>query len=93
MIQQISRFSLHQNAKVFAVLMLVGSLFFTLPFALLVAYVAPAGEHPPLLFFLITPFAYLIFGYVAMIIACAIYNFLFRYIGGLEFEARTRDEA
>jgi len=37
------------------------------------------------------PFIYLIFGYISVAIGCALYNVMFKYIGGFEFEARERD--
>jgi uncharacterized membrane protein len=85
---QIKRFSLHQNAKVAAVLMAVSSLIFFIPF-MLIALFAPQetekgfGHSIMSLFF---PIFYLVFGYIMMIISLAIYNFLSKYIGGIEYE-------
>jgi hypothetical protein len=85
--QQISRFSLHQNAKVFAVLMAVSSLVFLIPVFLIFAAIAPAQARPPMVMFLVMPVMYLLVGYVMVAIGCAIYNFMFQYIGGVEFES------
>lgn len=85
--QQIERFSPHQNAKVFAVLMAAGSLVFLVPFFLFAALAAPA-DGPPAWVFLLFPFIYLVLGYLMVVVACAVYNFMFRYIGGIEYTAR-----
>jgi len=92
---QISRLSPHQNAKVFAVLMAFGSLVFVVPMALLTAFVAPgvdAHGNPvePLssAFFLAFPIIYLIVGYLMTVVGCTLYNVMFKYLGGIEYEAR-----
>lgn len=84
--QQISSFSPHQNGKVFAVLMAVGSLVFLIPMFLFFMAAAPAGTRPPLLMLLFLPVMYLVMGYVMVAIGCAAYNFMFKHIGGIEFE-------
>jgi hypothetical protein len=89
--QQVQRFSLHQNAKVFAVLMTLSSCIFIIPMALFASAFAPAGSGPSGLLFLLMPLIYLVFGYISVAIGCAIYNFMFRYIGGIEFEAQNSD--
>jgi len=89
--QQIARFSPHQNAKVFAVLAAVSSLVFIIPFALFALASTPADARPPLLFFLGMPILYLVMGYVTVAIGCALYNALYKHIGGIEFEARGID--
>lgn len=89
--QQIARFSPHQNGKVFAILMMVCSLVFVVPFVLIAFIAAPTGAKPPMLFFLAMPIFYLVMGYVSVAIGCAIYNAMFRHIGGIEFEARGID--
>jgi hypothetical protein len=89
--QQIARFSPHQNGKVFAVLMAVGALVFVVPFMLIAFLSAPAEAKPPMLFFLAMPIIYLVMGYISVAIGCAIYNALFKHIGGIEFESRGVD--
>jgi hypothetical protein len=89
--QQIARFSPHQNGKVFAILMALGALVFLVPFMLFAFVAAPAGAKPPVLFFLAMPVIYLVLGYIGVAIGCAIYNLLFKHIGGIEFEARGVD--
>ncbi|MBD9667448.1 hypothetical protein IB278_26060 [Variovorax sp. VRV01] len=89
--QQIERFSPHQNAKVFGVLMAVSSLIIMLPFSLLLFATAPTQARPPVFFLLLAPLMYLVMGYVMVAVGCAIYNFMFKYIGGIEFQAKTDD--
>lgn len=86
--QQILRFSPHQNAKVFAVLMALGSLVFVVPFMLFAGMMTPEGMGPPMFVFVLFPVFYLVFGYVMVAVGCVIYNFMVRYIGGIEFESQ-----
>jgi hypothetical protein len=85
--QQIAKFSPHQNAKVLAVLMAIGSLVFVLPFMLFAGMMTPEGMGPPMFMLVLFPLFYLVFGYLMVAVGCAIYNAMFRYIGGIEFEA------
>lgn len=96
---EISRFSPHQNAKVFAVLMAVASLVFAVPMFL--AFLAiPDGVdargnsvHPPPAFIaLLFPIAYLILGYVSVRVGCWFYNVMFKYVGGIEYETHEKNE-
>jgi hypothetical protein len=89
--QQIVRFSPHQNGKVFAILMALGSLVFIVPIMLFAFASAPADAKPPLMFVLGMPILYLVMGYVSVAVSCAVYNLLYRHIGGIEFEARGID--
>ena len=87
--QQVARFSPHQNGKVFAVLMAVTSLIFLVPFFLLFSSFGPAQGRPPMFMLLVFPLVYLVFGYISVVIGCAIYNFLYKFVGGIEFESTT----
>ncbi len=93
--QQITRLSLHQNAKVAAVLWAVTSLIFVVPMFLIFTFTAPPQARGHGFFFdfflLLFPIFYLILGYIFTVIACAAYNFFFKYIGGFEFEARDEN--
>ena len=86
--QQVARFSPHQNGKVFAVLMAVTSLVFVLPMMLFASITAPPGTAPPTAFFVLSPVFYLVIGYVMVAIGCWVYNYMFKFIGGIEFEAQ-----
>lgn len=76
--------------------MTVGALFMFIPMAIGMSLVAPqVDQHGnpiefPFLMFAIMPFFYLIFGYIFIALSCAIYNFSYKYIGGLEFEAEEK---
>lgn len=90
--QQVSRLSPHQNGKVFGVLMAISSLVFLVPFFLIFSATMPPGAGgPPAFMILIMPVMYLVIGYLSVAIGCALYNFMFRYLGGIEFEARAQD--
>ena len=94
---QISRLSPHQNAKVFAILIALTSLLFVLPIAVSFSFI-PAGfdapgnpiVKPPAFIFLLFPLIYLVIGYIMTAVSCLIYNFMFKFIGGIEYE--TRDQ-
>lgn len=94
---QIRRLSPHQNGKVFGILMAVNSLIFILPISLLVTLFPPAQQsgvengHPGM-FLLIMPVFYLIFGYISVAIGCLIYNFFYRFIGGIELDIVDIDD-
>lgn len=90
--KQIERFSPHQNAKVFAVLMAVSSLVFLVPFMLIGSAFTPRGMGMPALAVLAFPVMYLVIGYLSVLIGCWVYNLLFPYIGGIEFQARDSDD-
>lgn len=89
--QQVARFSPHQNAKVFAILMAVGSLVLIVPMMLVMMATAPEGARMPAFMFLLMPLFYLVMGYVMVVIGCALYNVMFKYVGGIEFESRSTD--
>ena len=94
---QIARLSPHQNAKVFGVLMAIGSLFFVVPMIIAIQFI-PAGVdaqgHPPdtpsALFVLMFPVIYLVMGYVMVVIGCWLYNIMFRFLGGFEYDVRDQ---
>lgn len=93
---QIARLSPHQNGKVFAVLMALSSLVFVVPMAIVFSFI-PAGvdpqgnpiAQPPVAMFIFFPFFYLVMGYIMVAGGSAFYNFMFRYIGGIEYESKT----
>lgn len=91
--KQIVRLSPHQNGKVFGILTAIAMLLVSIPiFFVFTFFSPPVGQHGhqgsfPAFLLLLFPLLYLIFGYISVVIGCAIYNFLFRYIGGFEFES------
>ena len=92
--RQIRRLSAHQNGKVFGILSAVASLFFFVPMFVIMLFAAPTvNQHgSPVAFspfpFILFPVLYLVFGYAMTAVGCILYNLLFRYIGGIEYEAR-----
>lgn len=89
--KQIARFSPHQNGKVFAVLMALSSLLFVVPFMLIASLAGPKGMGPPTFMFVVFPLLYLVFGYITVAIGCFVYNHMYKYVGGIEFESRDTD--
>ncbi len=94
---QIKRLSPHQNGKVIGVLMALSSMIFVIPMMLIFAFaptpVGPDGQPTamPMYISLLFPILYLVMGYLMTIIGCALYNFTFKYIGGIEYETIAPD--
>jgi ABC-type Na+ efflux pump permease subunit len=94
---QISRLSPHQNGKVFGVLTALMSLIFVIPMAVLFSFL-PAGvdangdpvSQPSALFFAFLPIVYLVTGYLMTAAGCALYNMMFKHLGGIEYESRDQ---
>jgi hypothetical protein len=85
--QQISRLSPHQNGKVAGVLIAVISLIFVIPAFLLVSMTGASAQGMPLWVMFILPVIYLIVGYIATVIWCALYNVITPMTGGIEYDA------
>jgi len=88
---QIAVLSPHQNGKVLGVLMAVASLVFVVPFMLFAALAMPPGPAPSAFLIVLGPVLYLVMSYITVFAVCIVYNYLYRWIGGLEFEARNVD--
>ena len=58
-----------------------------MPLYLLFAAIAPAGQRPSLMVMLAMPVLYLVFGYAVVAIGCAVYNAMYAYVGGIEYES------
>jgi len=90
--KQIKRLSPHQNGKVFGIVMAIIILPIFLPMTLIMSFTMPQVDqqgHPmhfPMIIFWLMPIFYFIFGYISVVMGCVIYNFIFKYIGGFEFE-------
>lgn len=85
---QITRLSPHQNGKVCAILTALTSLFVFVPFLLYVSTLMPEEERPAFSSILLVPLFYLIMGYLAVLIGCALYNVAVKFIGGVEYETK-----
>ena len=88
---EIRHLSPHQNAKVFAVIMTLGSLVFMLPFMVISTAMMPSGASFPWTMLLVMPVAYLVLGYLMTLVSCAFYNLMVRFTGGFEFTTETKD--
>lgn len=95
---QISRLSPHQNGKVFGVLMGIATLVFSVPMFFVLLNMPPGMDMhgnpvgaPPGWLAIFFPVAYLVMGYIMVVLGCALYNLMFRFIGGIEFETREQD--
>ena len=95
--QQISRLSIHQTAKVLAILYgMMGLLF--IPIFLVVSMAAPGdagmlGMGMGLGAALVFPIMYAVFGYVFVAIGCLLYNLVAGWVGGIEVEMRAEPDA
>ena len=87
--KQVSRLSPHQNGKVVAVLLASISIIILIPFLIFVNVTLPVNARLPWSYILVAPGIYLTIGYLMIALGCVIYNFMFEYIGGIEFEVRT----
>ena len=92
--KQITKLSPHQNGKVIAVLMGLGSLVFTIPILVVTLVLPPQVDSqghtvgpPPVLLVALFPVLYTISGYVMAAIGSKIYNFIVKYTVGIEFES------
>ena len=96
---QIKRLSPHQNGKIFGIVMALSSLVLVIPMTVLLFMVPPhlnpQGQPggPRWFIFLLLPIIYLISGYIMTAIGCVIYNYLFKYFGGIEYEVRENGNA
>ena len=92
---QVSRFSPHQNGKVFGILMAISTLILAVPMFFVLLYMPPGVDArgnpvtpPPAWIVVLFPLFYLVMGYAMVAIGCWFYNLMFKYIGGIEFETR-----
>lgn len=85
---QITRLSPHQNGKVCGILTAATSFVVFVPFLLFISAYMPEDDRPPFLSILLVPLFYLVMGYIAVMVGCALYNVAVKYIGGLEYDAK-----
>jgi hypothetical protein len=90
--QQVAKLSPHQNGKVFGILFAISSLIFVVPFLLIGMFSRQGSAFPSLIMVVLFPVLYLVLGYIMVFVSCAVYNVLFKHIGGIEFESQ-RSEA
>lgn len=92
MATQIRRFSVHQTAKVFAIMYFVMFLL-CLPIALVVFAMAPPPQRNFGYFLLFAPVVYAVIGYLGVALCAALYNVIAPRVGGIEFELGDRSGA
>ncbi|HUF30853.1 MAG TPA: DUF3566 domain-containing protein [Gemmatimonadaceae bacterium] len=85
MTQQIRRFGIGQTAKVVGALYGFMGLIFV-PFFLIGAAMAPDEMGFGMGLAILFPILYAVIGFIFTAIACAIYNFVARFVGGIEVE-------
>ena len=82
---RVKRFAIHQTSKTMAALYaLMGVVI--VPIFWLVNSIAPPDERLPGWFAVAGPIIYGVCGYIFVAIACAIYNFMAQFTGGIDFE-------
>jgi putative effector of murein hydrolase LrgA (UPF0299 family) len=91
MTRQITHVSIHQTSKVFGLLYFALSLLFV-PIAIGVIAASPKARGMGM-FLIFAPILYGIVGYLGSALFAAIYNFLARRVGGVEFESVDKSAA
>ena len=92
MTTQIRRISVHQTARIFAIMYFV-LLLLLVPVGIGILVLAPSPQRGMGVFFIFAPVIYAICGYVAVALFSAIYNLLAPRVGGIEFELTDRPGA
>lgn len=90
--QQITRFSVHQTAKLAAMIYGLMSLVIV-PIIFLASRVAPGAQSAfPFggVFLLLIPVLYAALGYCGTALACFLYNFVSGFAGGVEFDIESK---
>lgn len=91
---QVSRLSPRQNGKVLAILTAIAVVVVAMPFAA-IGYLLfdvqdeRAKEVGGFLIFsalLLAPIVYFVVTYISVVVVCGLYNLMFRFIGGVEYE-------
>jgi hypothetical protein len=72
--------------------MALGSLVFIVPMFFIFAAVGPREGGPPAFMIILFPVLYLVFGYSSVAVGCWLYNFMFKYIGGIEYEPTPKGD-
>lgn len=82
---KVQKFGILATAKALGAMYFVGTLAIFIPVGLIMM-VAKPDEAMKSVFFVFLPLIYGIVGFVGVAVACALYNFLSPYTGGIEFE-------
>ena len=93
MIRRVTRIAPWQAGKFFAVLYFIMGLIFAIPFASVHRRRVPEQAGFGVGFAIALPFIYAICGLIFVPMACLIFNFVAKLVGGLEFVVTERHEA
>lgn len=94
--RRVKRFGVYQTAKVAAVLYFLVSLIFIIPvwlFSSMLGSMIPQESGFSGGFLLIVPFLYAIVGFITVAIACAVYNLIAKWTGGIEVEVESQERS
>lgn len=86
--KQISRISVHQSSKVYALLVFLLLALIFIPVGLIALY---QGDRQTAFVSFGLPFAYLIISYIMVAVLSFLYNIIAKYFGGVEFELTDKD--
>lgn len=90
---QIKRFGVLQTAKIAGIIYFFVSLIVMVPFGLITFLTGITRGRQGIdgaflggVFIILMPFIYAVLGFVFVAIGCLIYNFIAKYVGGIEIE-------
>jgi uncharacterized membrane protein len=86
---RLTRLGVHQTALIVAILYFILALIFV-PFVYLVMRSTPTAKFPPMMILLV-PVFYAVFGYIMSAIACALYNLVASWAGGISITLEAED--
>jgi len=84
--KQIKKFAVLQTAKVAAMLYLIGSAIFFIPYGALSFALGKIKGQLAIGLFLLAPLLYCAIGFIFVSVFCLLYNFIASKIGGIEIE-------
>ena len=90
-VHQITRISINQTSKVVAITYLL-LLFLFIPLAYVADTTAPPEEQLGMLLWGLLPLIVAALTYVVTAVACAIYNWVAKHVGGIEFTLDPKEE-
>jgi hypothetical protein len=86
--KQLTRISVLQSSKVFAILYFLFGFFYTF---IGIVMVALGGEKGAGIVFIFMPLLLGVFGFLFFAVFCAVYNLIAGWVGGIEVEVTTID--
>lgn len=93
--KRVKKFGILQTAKVAAIMYFIMAAIIMLPFGLISSMVGhqafPGMPFTGGIFFVLMPFFYGAFSFVAVALGCLFYNLIAGWTGGIEIEVETTD--